>query len=158
MFVDGSSDLFGDFEYYAGGKRQYETIKRRKSSMAGLAIVIIVAVVIVAVGSFIGIYAATQAVDSVISSSDVLIGVSVSGNDIIVEVFDSPKSDDVVCMVIVMEGYNIPKGLSTKGVVDDKIIYSGIAAGITGSKQVSFKAQFKDGSTKTVWMDTLRFT
>lgn len=158
MYLDANADMFGEYEYFTGSKRQYETIKRRKSSMGGLAIVIIIAVVIVAIGAFIGIYAATQAVDSVISSSDVLIGASVSGDDIIVEIFESPKSSEVLGLTIVMEGYNIPQGLSTVPVTNGKVVYKDMAIGITGSKQVSFKAQFTDGTTKTIWMDTLRFT
>ncbi|MDO5845192.1 MAG: hypothetical protein Q4Q53_08640 [Methanocorpusculum sp.] len=158
MQITYDDDLFGrGLEFYVD-RRHYDTIKNRRSSKTGLILILIAVVVIIGLGGVVGMYAASQAASSVVDSADVLLGVSVSGDDVIVDLFEVPADKEIAALTIVMEGYNIPVGLSTKTVTNDKVVYSGIAAGITGSKQVSFKALFVDGSVKTVWIDTLRFT
>lgn len=158
MYISCGNDIFADFGYYTAGKRQYETIKRRKKSKSVPILILIIAVVIVGGGALIGVFVAGQAVNNVVENSEVLIGASVSGDDIVVEIFDSPRSSDVVGLTISIEGYSLPQGLSTVPVTDGKVVYHDMAIGMSGLKQVSFKAQFSDGTSKTVWIDTLRFT
>ncbi|MDO5844893.1 MAG: hypothetical protein Q4Q53_07095 [Methanocorpusculum sp.] len=143
-------------------KRQYETIKRRKKSPIGLIAIIAAVVCIVIAGACVALFLTSNAVSDVVDSSGVSLTCSVSGNDLIVTIYDTGRADDIEYITIAMEGYTIPPGYSVKslpsGNYPKSIVYEDVATGISGNMQISFRATFKDGTSSIIWMDTVRFT
>ncbi|MDO5843951.1 MAG: hypothetical protein Q4Q53_02245 [Methanocorpusculum sp.] len=143
-------------------KKHYQTIRRKKKSPAGIIFVVIgIFAVILCVGA-VGIFMMSQTVDAVVHSSDIIISVTVSGNDIVVKLYESDEADKLESIELNMEGYSLPPGYSTKSVpltsYPKIITYDSVAFGMHGNMQVSIKGIFKDGTSKIIWMDTLKMS
>ncbi|MDO5844515.1 MAG: hypothetical protein Q4Q53_05170 [Methanocorpusculum sp.] len=143
-------------------KKRYETIKRKKKSPAVLIAIVVFILAAAVIGVIAGFFALSGLVGNIVDSSDILMTCTVSGNDIAVKLMKSEHSDNLVNLEVVLEGYEIPKGYSIKeipvGDYPKTIIYENIAAGITGVKQVSIRGLFKDGTSKIIWMSSLKMT
>lgn len=143
-------------------KRQYQTIRRKKKSPIGLIVIILIVVLMVAGGAGVALFATANAVTDIVDSSGISLSCSVSGNDIIVTLFDGGRSNDIKAIQMEMQGYTLPPGYSLKQVPDGHfpktIKYENVASGITGDMAISFRATFNDDTSKVIWMDTVRFT
>lgn len=78
-------------------------------------------VLLIAVGGTVfGLLMVSTAVGDVITKADVTLTCTVSGNDLIVEILEGGRADDVVYLELQLEGYTLPPGYGVKGVPDTK--------------------------------------
>lgn len=141
---------------------RYHSIRKRKKSPVGIIAVVVGVFAVVLVGLLIGFFMMSQTVDAVVHSSDIIISASVSGNDLIVKIYESKEADKLESIELNLEGYSLPPGYSTKAVpataYPKLISYDSVAFGMHGSMQVSIKGIFKDGTSKIIWMDTIKMS
>lgn len=141
--------------------RELQSFKKRKQSKAGLIVVIAVVALIVLCGGVAGVVFSTKTVDNVVGESNIFLSVSVTGNDLVVQIYDQGNCRDLQHIILAIDGYTMPAGIATKSLTSNfpqTVVYSGMAGGITGDRQVSIKGIFMDSSTSTVWIGTVRFT
>ncbi|MDO5845428.1 MAG: hypothetical protein Q4Q04_00745 [Methanocorpusculum sp.] len=140
-------------------RHQSTAIRSRKKIPAGLIVTIVIVLGIAFTGAGIGIFSMSQTVNAVIDSSEIALSCSVKGDDLIVELYQSGQSDKIVSLELVMDGYTLPSNyavmLVPRGDYPKTITYPNVFVGIYNQQTIAFKAQFTDGSIRTVWMDTL---
>lgn len=142
-------------------KQSESALRSRRKSSSGLFITIAIVFAIVLVGSLAGVFFTMQSINAVIESSDLTIACSVKGDDLIIHLYKSGRSDEIVSLELVMEGYTIPSNYAIAVVPRNEypreIIYPNVFSGIyTEQQAVVLKAFFTDGTTHTVFMDTLQ--
>lgn len=124
---------------------------------------VMVVIAIIMIGGGAAVYAASNSITKTIDDSNVQMNCFVSGNDLVAQILEGGAAEDVVHIELVMEGYTMPPAICVKAVPTDnhypkEALYKDVAAGITGNLKILFKGTFKDGTKKTLWTGTVRFT
>ncbi|MDO5845563.1 MAG: hypothetical protein Q4Q04_01435 [Methanocorpusculum sp.] len=141
---------------------KYTTFRRRKRSHAGLVVVVALVIGILLIGGGVAVYSTSSSVRNAITENNVPLACYVSGNDLIVLLEDEGNINTVASIEVIMEGYTIPTGYSVKSVPQvsgqRKVVYTDLLWGIYDKIQLRFRANFHDGSVKTIWTGTVKVT
>lgn len=122
-----------------------------------MAIFLIIAVMLILAGSLAGLlFGASYIVDQSLDDPDVLVHAAISGNDIVVTIYEGRRIDELVQISLEIEGYSpvvqdVPNGAK-------EIVYSGVAVQITGTRNVGLRGIFNDGSVDLLKVLVLKFT
>ena len=122
-----------------------------------MAIFLIIAVMLILAGSLAGLlFGASYIVDQSLDDPDVLVHAAISGNDIVVTIYEGRRIDELVQISLEIEGYSpvvqdVPNGAK-------EIVYSGVAVQITGTRHVGLRGIFNDGSVDLLKVLVLKFT
>lgn len=122
-----------------------------------MAVFLIITIMLILAGSLAGLlFGATFIVDQSLDDPDVLMHAAISGNDIIVTIYEGGRVDELVQISLEIEGYSpviqdVPKG-------EREIVYSGVAVQITGTRNVGLRGIFTDGTVKLLKVLVLKFT
>lgn len=122
-----------------------------------MAIFLIIAVMLILAGSLAGLlFGASYIVDQSLEDPDVLVHAAISGNDIVVTIYEGRRIDELVQISLEIEGYSpvvqdVPNGAK-------EIVYSGVAVQITGTRNVGLRGIFNDGSVDLLKVLVLKFT
>jgi len=122
-----------------------------------MAIFLIIAVMLILAGSLAGLlFGASYIVDQSLDDPDVLVHAAISGNDIVVTIYEGRRIDELVQISLEIEGYSpvvqdVPNGAK-------EIVYSGVAVQITGTRNVGLRGIFNDGSVNLLKVLVLKFT
>lgn len=122
-----------------------------------MAIFLIITVMLILAGSLAGLlFGASYIVDQSLDDPDVLVHAAISGNDIVVTIYEGRRIDELVQISLEIEGYSpvvqdVPNGAK-------EIVYSGVAVQITGTRNVGLRGIFNDGSVVLLKVLVLKFT
>ena len=122
-----------------------------------MAISLVITVIIILVASLGGLlFGASYILDQSLSDPDVLVHPAISGNDIIVTIYEGRRVTELVQISLEIEGYapvvqDVPSGAT-------QIVYAGVASQITGTRNVGVRGIFTDGSVKLLKVIELKFT
>lgn len=102
------------------------------------------------------LFGASYILDQSLDDPDVLVHPAISGNDIIVTIYEGRRVTELVQISLEIEGYapvvqNVPDGAT-------EIVYIGIASQVTGTRTVGVRGIFTDGSMKLLKIIELKFT
>lgn len=128
--------------------------KKIKIIMAGF---LIMTIVLILAGSLFGLLlGANYIFDQSLSDPDVLLNPVISGNDIIITIYEGRRVSEMVKLSVQIEGYSpvvrdVPKGVT-------EIEFRGIAMYITGTRSVGVRGTFSDGSVALLKVASLKFT
>lgn len=138
------------------------SFRRRKKSYATLVLVIIVVVIIIAVSIGAGIFMVSQTARSIADGTGVILSCLVTGNDLVVTLYDKGPSDQIDAVELVMEGYALPPGYGLKELegteYPKQVVYEDIVKGIYSDIQILIKGRFTDGSMKTICVEIIRIS
>ncbi|MDO5846228.1 MAG: hypothetical protein Q4Q04_04815 [Methanocorpusculum sp.] len=139
-------------------ERQY--IKSGRKVTSGLAVVIAIAVFVAAFGCAAMFFGANYTISRVQASSGVIVQMNVYGNDVVVDIVEGSRVADLEYIYLIIDGYEMPDSVAGKAVAGGvaKIVYPGIAFGISGLHQVGVRGYFKDGTTFLLAHKEMRFT
>ncbi len=122
-----------------------------------MAVFLIITIMLILAGSLAGLlFGATYILDQSLDDPDVLMQAAISGNDIVVTIYEGTRVDEMVQLSLEIEGYSpvimdVPKG-------EGEIVYSGVAVQITGTRKVGLRGIFTDGSVILPKILVLKFT
>ncbi|WP_143702766.1 hypothetical protein [Methanocorpusculum labreanum] len=122
-----------------------------------MAISLVITIIVILVASLGGLlFGASYILDQSLKDPEVLVHPAISGNDIIVTIYEGEKVGELVQLSLEIEGYapvvqNVPSGAT-------QIVYVGIASQVTGTRNVGVRGIFTDGSVKLLKVIELRFT
>ena len=122
--------------------------------MAGF---LIMTIVLILAGSLFGLlFGANYIFDQSLKDPVVLLNPVISGNDIIVTIYEGKRVDEMVKISVQIEGYSPVVRDVLKG--EKEIKFIGIAMYITGTKSVGVHGMFSDGSSALLKIASLKFT
>ncbi len=122
-----------------------------------MAISLVMTVILILVAALGGLlFGASYILDQSLSDPDVLVHPALSGNDIVVTIYEGRRLSELMQLSLKIEGYapvvkDVPSGAT-------EIIYIGIASQITGTRNVGVRGIFTDGSIILLKVIELRFT
>ncbi len=122
-----------------------------------MAISLVITVILILVASLGGLlFGASYILDQSLSDPDVLVHPALSGNDIIVTIYEGRRLSELMQLSLEIEGYapvvrDVPSGAK-------EVIFVGIASQITGTRNVGVRGIFTDGSIILLKVIQLRFT
>ena len=122
-----------------------------------MAISLVITVILILVASLGGLlFGASYILDQSLSDPDVLVHPALSGNDIVVTIYEGRRLSELMQLSLEIEGYapvvrDVPSGAK-------EIIYVGVASQITGTRTVGVRGIFTDGSIILLKVIQLRFT
>ena len=122
-----------------------------------MVISLVIIVILILVASLGGLlFGASYILDQSLSDPDVLVHPSLSGNDIVVTIYEGRRLSELMQLSLEIEGYapvvkDVPSGAK-------EILYVGVASQITGTRNVGVRGIFTDGSVQLLKIIVLKFT
>ena len=114
-------------------------------------------VIVILIGALSGLlFGASYIVDQSLSDPDVLVNPSLSGNDIVVTIYEGRRLHELTQLSVEIEGYapvvkDVPTGAR-------EVVFTGIAGQITETRSVGVRGIFTDGTIKLLKVAQLKFT
>ncbi|HKM41487.1 MAG TPA: hypothetical protein VJY43_02855 [Methanocorpusculum sp.] len=136
--------------------RYKKTNQRQKRFV--MAMFLSMAVIIILIGSFFAaLFGTSYMIDTTLDDPDVLLHVSIVGDDVIVDIYGGRRVDELAQLSMHIDGFE------SKLVIDvpqkaENVVYHQAASGVTGSRGVEVRGIFRDGTTKVLVLSTLKFT
>ena len=122
-----------------------------------MAVFLIITIIVILIISLTGLlFGAGYILDQSLDDPDVLMHAAISGNDVIVTIYEGGRVDEMTQLSLEIEGYapvvtSVPYG-------EREIVFTGIAVQITGTRNVGLRGIFSDGSVKLLRVLVLKFT
>ena len=122
-----------------------------------MAVFLIITIIVILIISLTGLlFGAGYILDQSLEDPDVLMHAAISGNDIVVTIYEGGRVDEMTQISLEIEGYapvvkSVPYG-------EREIVFTGIALEITGTRNVGLRGIFSDGSVKLLRVLVLKFT
>ncbi|MEA5037362.1 hypothetical protein SDC9_23539 [bioreactor metagenome] len=114
-------------------------------------------VIIILIGALSGLlFGASYIVDQSLSDPDVLVNPSLSGNDIVVTIYEGRRLHELTQLSVEIEGYSPVVRDVQKGA--HEVVFTGIAVQITETRTVGVRGIFIDGTVKLLKVVELKFT
>lgn len=88
----------------------------------------------------------------------IVLYVSISGNDLVVNVVGGKKIDELQSISLSIDGINSPAAARPVSESGGKIIYPNQASGLTGTRMVDIHGTFSDGESQRLVMLNVKFT
>eukprot|EP00831_Metopus_contortus_P084131 TRINITY_DN9474_c0_g2_i1.p1 TRINITY_DN9474_c0_g2~~TRINITY_DN9474_c0_g2_i1.p1 ORF type:complete len:139 (+),score=14.85 TRINITY_DN9474_c0_g2_i1:53-469(+) len=128
--------------------------KQRRTVMAISLVITVILILVASLGGL--LVGASYILDQSLSDPDVLVHPALSGNDIVVTIYEGRRLSELMQLSLEIEGYapvvrDVPSGAK-------EVIYVGIASQITGTRNVGVRGIFTDGSIILLKVIQLRFT
>lgn len=141
--------------------KQNSSFRKRKKSPIGLIIMGFIILAVILTGAGTAMYLSANSARNVIEETNIPLTCYVSGDDLIVTLQDAGRTQEIISIEVILDGYTIPPGYSIQLVPREtgvkKIVYLNLASGIDGEVQVIFRARFTDESEKTIWAEKIAF-
>lgn len=122
-----------------------------------MVISLVITVILILVASLGGLlFGASIIFDQSLNDPDVLVHPAISGNDMIITIYEGGRVTELAQISLEIEGYapvvqNVPGGAT-------EIVYVGIASQVTGTRAVGVRGIFTDGSMKILKIIDFKFT
>ncbi|HJJ51239.1 MAG TPA: hypothetical protein O0X01_06940 [Methanocorpusculum sp.] len=135
---------------------RYQKKSPKKIKLIMVIFLIVIVMLIIGASLFGLLLGATYIFDQSLSDPDVLLNPVISGNDIIVTIYEGKRVDEMVKISVQIEGYSPVVRDVRKG--ETEVEFRGIAQYITGTKSVGVRGIFSDGSVALLKVSSLKFT
>ncbi len=118
---------------------------------------LIITIIVILITSLTGLlFGATYILDQSLDNPDVLMHAAISGNDIVVTIYEGGRVNEMTQLSLEIEGYSpvvqdVPKG-------EREIVFPGVAIQITGTRNVGLRGIFTDGTVILLKVIVLKFT
>ena len=133
--------------------------KKKRQTVIMFFVLILAAVIIVSVAA--GFFGSEYVVHKALEDPDVVLHVAVSGGDVTIAIYGGEKVEELRMVCLEIEGVSLsseysmhPAPLNGAGMV----VFSGVCNEVTGTRLVSVRGVFADGSTKLLKRVTIKFT
>ncbi len=122
-----------------------------------MAVFRIITIIVILITSLTGLlFGATYILDQSLDNPDVLMHAAISGNDIVVTIYEGGGVNEMTQLSLEIEGYSpvvqdVPKG-------EREIVFPGVAIQITGTRNLGLRGIFTDGTVILLKVIVLKFT
>jgi hypothetical protein len=128
--------------------------KQRRTVMAISLVITVILILVASLGGL--LFGASIIFDQSLNDPDVLVHPAISGNDMIITIYEGGRVTELAQISLEIEGYapvvqNVPGGAT-------EIVYVGIASQVTGTRAVGVRGIFTDGSMKILKIIDFKFT
>lgn len=140
-------------------KKNYRTIKKGKGAL-GLIITIVIASIILVIGSITAISATGIIIGNVEESSGVTAQINIYGNDLVVDIIGGERVSELEYIFLEIGNYELPSTEKGKPVEigQTKVVFTNIIDKIRGVHLVGIRGYFSDGKTLQILSKEIRFS
>lgn len=136
-------------------RKQYSTIKSKSKTRHYTVFVIIVIIAVSLISAFFLIFL-TQGITNFSDNSEVGVTVSVSGNDIVVEIIDKGRADKLIGVSISLADSELSEEDEYMEYSSDRIVFKNACINVGGDKHIFVFGYFADGKRKTLLSTVLK--
>ena len=139
----------------------YKKDDRKRTRRLAIGFFFIFVLIVLVTAVILGFFGSDYVVQKSLEDPDVVMHVTVSGGDVIVTIYEGRKVDELIMLVLDIEGVSLPTSISMMPAPENGagiVCFSNICNGITGVRKVGVRGIFTDGSSTLLKLNTIKFT
>ena len=139
----------------------YKKDDRKGTRRLAITFFFIIALIVLVTAVILGFFGSDYVLQKSLEDPDVVMHVTVSGGDVIVTIYEGRRVDELIMLVLDIEGVSLPTSISMMPAPENGagiVCFSNICNGITGVKKVGVRGIFTDGSSTLLKLNTIKFT